>query len=389
VPERETILIAAPSGRALASAAREAGYDPRVVDFFDDLDTRALCSATRRLDGDHNQGFDKTALLTALEELARAGSAPLGFVYGGGFEDRLDLLEAIAEHFPVLGNSPHAVARVKDPQKLADLCAALNIPHPEIAFAAPDNRAAWLVKHGGGAGGVHVVPADETAPAAGDYYQRKVAGTPVSALLLADGQSAMLLGFSRQWTAPAPGQPYRFAGCARPASLSNDLAQRMTNAATAIIEAAHLKGLNSIDFLVDSESFHLIEINPRPGATLDIFHGSHTSLLKAHVAACAGTLPATPLRFEGAEAASFVFADAAILSMPALDWPLWTADRQAPGSPLAEHDPVCTVLAQGHDLASALALLDERIATLKTRLQSPPLDTSNLAQPTFEKDAAA
>jgi len=384
MPESDALLIAAPSGRALASTAREAGFEPRVVDFFDDLDTRALCSATRRLEGDLNQGFEKTALLAALDELARMGKPPLGFVYGGGFEDRLDLLEAIAERFPLLGNGPECVADVKDPQKLADLCARLNIPHPEISFAAPEDRALWLVKHGGGSGGVHVAPANETAPASGDYYQRKVSGMPVSALLLADGERAMLLGFSQQWSAPAPGQPFRYAGCARPAALSQELAVSMTKAAIDIITAAHLKGLNSIDFLVDGESFHLIEINPRPGATLDIFHAANASLLKAHVAACAGALPQTALRFEGAEAASFLFADAPIEVMPALDWPHWTADRQNPGSRLAMHDPICTVLAQSSDLASALALLDERIASLKTLLL-----TSLPAKPSFEKDAAA
>jgi len=384
MPESDALLIAAPSGRALASAAREGGFEPRVVDFFDDLDTRALCSATRRLAGDLNQGFEKTELLTALDELARIGKPPLGFIYGGGFEDRLDLLEAIAERFPLLGNAPDAVGAVKDPQKLADLCARLNIPHPVISFTAPDNRSDWLVKHGGGSGGVHVVPADETAPASGDYYQRKVPGRPVSALLLADGVSAALLGFSQQWSAPAPGQPFRYAGCARPAALSQELAQRMTKAAIDIIAATRLKGLNSIDFLVDrenldGESFHLIEINPRPGATLDIFHAADASLLKAHVGACTGKLPQTALHFEGAEAASFLFADAPIEAMPALDWPHWTADRQNPGSRLAMHDPICTVLAQSSDLASALALLDERIASLKTLL----------IKPSFEKDAAA
>jgi len=384
VSETEALLIAAPSGRALASAAREAGFEPRVADFFCDLDTRALCRAMRRLDSDFNQGFETTALLVALDELAASGKPPLGFIYGGGFEDRLDLLQAIAGRFPLLGNAPEAVALVKNPSKLAALCADLKIPHPEISFVAPEDRAAWLVKHGGGSGGVHVVPADETAPASGDYYQRKVSGLPVSALLLANGEEAVLLGFSQQWTAPAPGQPYRFAGCARPASLSDDLVQRMTKAATDIIEVAHLKGLNSVDFLVDlekadGESFHLIEVNPRPGATLDIFHAANASLLAAHLTACSGTLPETPLHFDGAEATGFVFAEAPVESMPVLDWPQWTADRQAPGTQLAEHDPLCTVLAQGPDLASALALLDERFAFLKTLL----------VKPSFEKDAAA
>ena len=52
------ILIAAPSGRALAAAARRAGYRPLVADFFDDLDTRGFCAANRLIEGGLDTGFE-------------------------------------------------------------------------------------------------------------------------------------------------------------------------------------------------------------------------------------------------------------------------------------------------------------------------------------------
>jgi predicted ATP-grasp superfamily ATP-dependent carboligase len=133
--------------------------------------------------------------------------------------------------------------------------------------------------------------------------------------------------------------------------------------------AAHLVGLNSIDFLVDGSNFHLLEINPRPGATLDIFHDCDGRLLHAHVEACRGHLPDKALRFEAAEAAAFVYAPCAIASMPACDWPAWAADRQKPGSALAEHDPLCTIMASGPDLKSARRLLGERAAQILTLIE--------------------
>ncbi len=131
-----------------------------------------------------------------------------------------------------------------------------------------------------------------------------------------------------------------------------------------IVEATRLVGLNSVDFLVAGEAFHLIEINPRPGATLDIFHDAEGELLHAHVEACHGHLPSEPLRFAAAEAASFVYAPGPIAAMPACDWPAWAADRQKPGSALCVGDPLCTVTARGPDLASARQLLDERMAQI-------------------------
>src|ERR1700704_6401820 len=90
------ILIAASSGRALAAAARRAGYRPLVADFFDDSDTRGFCAAKRLIAGGLDSGFDGESLIGALEELAK-DAMPCGFVYGDGFEDRAELLERVAQ----------------------------------------------------------------------------------------------------------------------------------------------------------------------------------------------------------------------------------------------------------------------------------------------------
>jgi predicted ATP-grasp superfamily ATP-dependent carboligase len=130
------ILIAAPSGRALAAAARRAGYRPLVADFFGDSDTRGFCAANRLIEGGLNTGFEGEGLISALEALAK-GEAPCGLVYGAGFEDRAELLEAVGRRWTLFGNPPAVVRSVKDPVRLAELCAALNIPHPKISARLP------------------------------------------------------------------------------------------------------------------------------------------------------------------------------------------------------------------------------------------------------------
>ena len=272
------ILIAASSVRALAGAARRAGFRPLAADFFDDLDTRGLCAANRLVEGGLDAGFTEQHLIPALEAMAE-GEAPCGFVYGAGFEDRAELLEVVERRFPLFGNPPDVVRWVKDPLRLSQLCAALDIAHPEISKElprVPNDQHLWLVKSTGGAGGCHVALAGEIrVPGEKNYYQRIAPGEPVSSLFLADGERVQVVGMSRQWAAPAPGEPFRFGGSLRPASLSPELERQLLHAAERLTAACKLRGLNSIDFLVAGGTYCLIEINPRPGATLDIFddHG--------------------------------------------------------------------------------------------------------------------
>ncbi|MGH6836041.1 MAG: ATP-grasp domain-containing protein [Methylocella sp.] len=363
------ILIAASSGRALAAAARRAGFRPLAADFFDDSDTRGFCAANRLIAGGLASGFEAESLIAALEALAK-GEAPCGLVYGAGFEDRAGLLEALAQRWPLFGNPPAVVRSVKDPARLAELCADSNIPHPKISARMPRDRQHWLVKSAGGSGGSHVAPAGAFR-AGGEiiYFQRIAAGEPVSILFLADGAKARIVGSSRQWAAPAPGEPFRFGGSLRPAGLSPGLETELRRAVEAITAACGLRGLNSIDFLVEGSQYTLIEINPRPGATLDIFEDRGGSLFRAHIDACLGRLPRRPLAFSGAAAAGIAYARREISSMPEFDWPYWASDRQKARTALRPFAPLCTIKARAAMPARSRSLVDARTNLLLDRLE--------------------
>jgi predicted ATP-grasp superfamily ATP-dependent carboligase len=362
------ILIAASSGRALAATVRRAGYKPLVADLFDDEDTRVLAGANR-LAGDPQSGFNREALIAALEALAES-EAPAGLVYGAGFEDRVELLEDLARRWALFGNQPETVRRVKNPVELARLCLALDIPHPDISFAVPPNTERWLVKSIGGAGGGHVAQAGAwRAGYEPVYFQRFAPGDAISILLVADGADAHVLGASRQWPAPAPEEPFRFGGSLRPADLSPEIERQLTDAGKNIAAAAKLRGLNSIDFLVEGGEFTLIEINPRPGATLDIFEDREGRLFQAHLDACLGRLPRRPLQFDGAAAAGIAYAGSQIVSMPALNWPDWASDRQKPQTALGKNDPLCTVKACAAEPEQARTLMDQRTAFILEEIE--------------------
>ena len=213
------MLIAALSGRALAACARRGGYRPLVADLFGDLDTRELAEASERVPGSLTRGFAQAALLASLDRLA-AGRRVIGVVTGSGFENRPRLLRSVAARHVLLGNTSDAVTAIKDPFRFAETCARAGVPHPEIRPDRPSDGA-WLRKRAGGSGGTHVAAATRRAGVRhGWYYQRRVAGEPVSAAFLAAGGACRVLGLSRQWANPAPLHPFRYGGAARPAPVT-------------------------------------------------------------------------------------------------------------------------------------------------------------------------
>jgi len=360
-PEPASLLIAAVSGRALAQAAVRAGLRPLVADFFADADTQSLAHACRKLD-ELARGFRWGSLRRALDALAEAAPSPvLGIVYGAGFESRPELLRRIAGRWPLLGNDAATVARVKGPEGFFAALDRLHIPHPKTTTARPARGEDWLAKRSGGAGGSHIVPSRLGKAGSDVYYQERVAGGAVSALFVADGTRARVLGFSEQWTAPSPRSLWRYGGAVWPAALALNLARQMTSAVARAAEAFAIKGLASADFMVKDGLALLLEINPRPGATLDIFDSDSKSLLRLHLdAVIDGKLPRTGLRFEDAMASAIVYAPEGVAMPPGMVWPDWVADRPKPSEWIDKNRPICTVLARAETKARAKRLVEAR-----------------------------
>lgn len=416
------IVIAALSGRALAAAARRAGARAIVLDLFADCDTGAYAGRCLKLPAGP-AGFDPEALLDAVDALTPEAR---GFVYGAGFEQEPCLLAAIAARLPVLGNAAATVAAVKDPFGFAALLARLGLPHPETSHTPPADGRGWLRKRAGGAGGSHVVPVagvrdhphqvkspswsgrpkggsrpstgcraqsqgvdardtpgskpggahdgggrPTSVPLVADiYYQRQVPGRPVSALFVADGRDARVLGLSDQWAAAGEQAPFRFGGCAGPVLLSPRLSAAIAEACSAITATVRLVGLNSLDLLVDEERFHILEINPRPGATLDLFDGREgLSLWRRHLDGVAGKLPPSGDAMRDAARAAVVLYAPRVITIPAdMAWPRWIADRGAPGTRIGRDEPVCTVRAAAATAEAARQAVERRAAALLARL---------------------
>lgn len=375
-----SIALVARSARSLVECARQSGYAAIALDVFGDLDTRAAAIEHVAI-GDGGLRIAPQRLLAALGGLRAQGDV-MGWVAGSGFEAQLELLEAAAGVLPLIGNTPATVARVRTPGNFLALLARLDIAHPPSRLSAPADPRGWLSKDAHACGGWHVrrLEAANRGPARpgrGAYFQRELPGAPMSALFLADGEAARVVGVARQIVRPLGRRPFVFRGGVGPVAMAEAVAAQLAHIAGRLTTALALRGLNGIDFIVDADgTVQLLELNPRPTAAINLFQDAfEVGLLRAHVLACEGRL--SPLRARCAPAVrgyETVFARAAGQVSAALVRALldsgWCADVPTAGTRHARAGPVCTVFAHGPSVVEVEARLVERRCAVLNALAS-------------------
>jgi uncharacterized protein len=363
-----TVLIAAFSGRALAQSARRAGYVPLVADAFGDLDTRAAAHAFEIIPDVMRTGFRAKPLLAALDALvAAAPSKPIGLVLGSGLEDKARLWDILDKRYSVLGCDAETVRMCKDPQIFFPVLDELGIPHPETRMTPPEGPEGWITKRIGGSGGWHVRHATADTPLRPrQYFQKLIEGEriSVSALVANDGIN---MTASRQWCATGADVPFRYGGAVSLPDSHSPARLSMLTSVDNLARGLALHGLVSFDFIASGSAAYLLEINARPGATLDIFDDDQGTLFQAHVAASNGL----PLDDRGRygeiyKAAAIQHADRGALTLGQFDWPEWAADRGAPGTHIPAGAPIATVFAEAATSDAAEALARARLAELET-----------------------
>jgi predicted ATP-grasp superfamily ATP-dependent carboligase len=364
----QPVLIAAFSGRALAQSARRAGYEPLVVDAFGDLDTRDAAAGLIVIDGAMQRGFTTKPVVAALHALASAARVPpIGLILGSGFEDKSRLIAALAKRFRLLGSSPETIAASKDPATFFATLDKLNIPHPETRLTPPDGPVdGWLTKRTGGSGGRHIrVCRAGSAARRRRYFQKQLGGDRLSiGGLFATGGAELVL--TRQWISPSAQNPFRFGGAVSNPDIDPSIWRRLAEAASKVGTALGLLGMASFDFIVANGQPHLLEVNPRPGASLDVLDDERGQLFGAHIAACLGThMPRQVCSARPARAMAILHADRGPLTVGDIRWPSWSADRGAQGAFVPQGAPLATAFADAPTADEAQRLAAVRLAELE------------------------
>lgn len=331
---------------------------------FCDEDTRRDASQAIRL-GYVQGGFDAEDIRGKLFPLL---ADDVGFVYGSGFETQPQLLDEIAQRCQVFGNNAKTVRIIKDPGRFFSLLSALHIPFPETVYTPPDSDNGWFSKRNGGSGGTHVVRVPDRGGAS-RYYQRQVPGRPCSLLFLADGLRIRVVGYNVQLLAPLPEMPCRYGGAVSQANLPETVRRGMLHAARRMVSEWGLRGLNSLDCMVDGENWWVLEINPRLSATFSLYDAASSGarLFEAHLRACTGELPPA-LAPEQAQAHLIYYAPFDVTIPAAMRWPEWVADVPASEVLVETGEPLCTITAAAATADDALALAQAQAEELTRRM---------------------
>jgi len=373
------LVVAALSARMFAQSARRAGWDVIALDLFGDVDTRAAASAWHAIGDPAALRIDRARFLAALDS-ARTYGGCIGWIAGAGFEPQPDLLDEAARILPLLGNDRTRTDRVRDPPQFFAKLAELAIAHPDTRTDAPADRRGWLVKDFAASGGWHVRRAETVhswRSGARTFFQREMPGQPISVLFAAADGRARCIGINELLVQAHADRPYIYHGALGPvAGLPQALAQGLMRAVDELVRGFDLRGLGSLDVLVHGKSFSVLEINPRPSATLGLYDADFaTGLIKVHVDACAGVLPAalpgidTPTvrgEFIVFARESQVMTQAHVERLLALG----CHDVPQPQSALTAGAPLCSVVAQGTNRGAVRAMLAEREAAVLSIVQN-------------------
>jgi uncharacterized protein len=339
------------SARMLAQLAVADGYEVIALDRFGDVDLRALAPGAT---APTNNGL--AALAAEIDADA--------VVYGAGLENRPDLVRALADGRELLGTPPELLEAVRDPWAVgaAARAAGARAPETRLPGHAPrpagtagreGGRAAWLrkPKHSGGGRGVRVWRGGRLRPT--EVLQRRVGGLSCSAVAIGDGRGAAVLGITEQLHLP---RGFGWTGNVTPPRLPqaqrDELDGRLRAVCAEVAQRFGVRGAFGVDAVWDGRQAWVLEVNPRPSASLELFGPGS---FEAHVRGARGLglpAPGVPPARSCATVKLVLFADRTVCAPDPGWWPAGLVrDVPRAGETIGRGEPVCTLVSAGAGVA--------------------------------------
>ena len=323
----------------LASAARQSGLMPLVIDHYADQDTCMLAEAVFKVDQ-----LNQYNLETGLEYFISRYPVPRA-IYGSGLEQAPECIDILARRFELLGNDYTTFRRVQNKRHFFALLAELKIPYPEVVFDRPPTCEGWLIKpqQGGGGAGIRRFTGQSDIEAA-VYWQKMIPGVSGSALFLANRKRARIIGYNTQWNVcSGPDSEFVFAGIINKSPLSPSEELYVFEWIQALVRVYALIGLNTLDFIVQDGQVFALELNPRPSASMQLYSDG---ILSQHIETCRGQLDMPSHRVTGCCGYQLVFADKTLQIPENIEWPKQCMDLPATGVIIRKGQPICSMMAR-------------------------------------------
>lgn len=361
MPEIKNILIVANSGRMLAQLSRNIGLVPFVIDCFSDEDTRSLV-----LDCVKVNTLELKYVRKALSVLSHHNSIS-HVIYGSGLERYSSTIEFLHKNLIVFGNTLDVFLAIQNKTYFFSRLKNLGILFPDITFQVPEINDNWLVKPKQGEGGVGIKKYAGLPETTGScYWQKFISGIPMSVLFVANGNEYKIIGFNKQYfTRIADGQ-FIFSGVISQPEINNNVAQTINLLLAALIPDFALKGINTLDFIVNNNCCYVLEVNARPSASMQLYQ---QDLLTRHINSLIDAQLQSFIVIKTYKAYKIVFAETEVFINDHIQWPLWVVDIPRSGSIIHTGMPICSIIADGKNEPQINSLLLNRQQYLKKLLQ--------------------
>ncbi len=398
------------SARALLESAVASGYQAMAIDYFADQDCRWRGEAFR---------LDELGFAAAAGNLLPAAAKVVlsrpdwrqhyqGLVYAAGPENWPDGLPWWEKTGLLWGNSATTLQQVRNLQECSAVLPAGCFLPPFYTPAAWRRQSGkgvrWLVKpvNSGGGRGIRWL-ADNSRLAEAQVtalsnkknpyiIQQFIPGIPASVTFIADGEQAVIMGTSRQLLPQAGRYPVRFdyAGSIVPLDLPAGQVAALTGPLDQVVNrltrTGRLKGINTLDFIVNQQGIWLLEVNPRWSASAELIErwrgerlfARHLAAVAADSKWAAGISLSSACQSAGYWGKKIIYARKTI-TVQATDAALRHYYRQGlrdiplPGTCITGGQPLCTVLAWGKTGAACRRQLLLKAAWAEAALADCPV----------------
>ena len=389
-PAAKRCVVVGATARAFVESAARAGWAAHAADLFGDVDLTAAAVEVVRLGAAGIAPYPEgiPGVVSSFPEAV--------CVYTGALENHPDVIAAITAVRPLAGCSTDVIRRVRDPAAVAAVVRDARLRFPDT-YRSPTGLPtddSFLVKpvRSAGGRGVHRWSGATLGRAGRDLiWQRFVRGDCRSASYVARHGAARLVGSSRPLTGASwcGGREFSYCGSVNLPldDLPDGLRQTFERLGSAVAAAFGLTGLFGIDLVVDAAGeVHVLEVNPRPTASMELVERSTGwSVAAAHLAAygwCAE--PRGGAAAGDVWAKAIVYASTTVRSASSVAEIIaaladrWTAadglaavadipradEQPMPGAPLV------TVFARGDTHDRAVATLRRRVLRLRRSIAS-------------------
>jgi predicted ATP-grasp superfamily ATP-dependent carboligase len=341
------------STRALAESCVAAGKVCTAIDFFGDLDQEKICDVIglHREYGVDLESFDPSLFLEVVNEVP--GDR---VVYVGPLENYPEILATLKQEYIIVGNDSHTVKNVRDWKMLLRFCKENGILYPETLEGRQ-----YVVKPKKSGGGVGITRLS------GCVVQKFVKGKDYSVSFLGDGVAAEVVSVNEQLMGKKEfgAREFWYCGNITPVPFED-----MHSMCMKLVKEFKLKGSCGLDFVVKNGSVYMMEVNPRPQATLELVEKVfNVNMFVLHENAVNGRLQSIPdpKRVWGK---AIVYAEQDITMPDTTEWLYheWIKDVPHAFEHIRKSNPVCTVLADGQNRNDCFEHLVHKAESIKNFL---------------------